>query len=277
MHSYKSLFVVIVMGGVLFMVAGILVTTDAAQRKKAQSNSNSAELPERARIGDREILLRGRGANASPAGTSFEHEIGEFREWLATPAARDAAAKVRTRGLVSMLCRNVQASDWPLLAAELERKDSPDEYRGNLLVIAGAARVDQALPYFEKYGASLPSKVAEAFRLDGRDQAFAVLTNLYRQSTQSGAKYLYLGAIRNFSSAVVRPFLRHQLTAENDLEALMQVVTLSRFFPDAELALALVDFARGASTDRQAAARRAMNSVAGMELGDAGRAVFEAW
>ena len=272
MTRYKSLMVVMILGGVMLGMAGILVTTESAgQRKKASNPSESKKWT--VRLGDKVLTL---GAEGAPQeASSFRDDLENFREILATLGPRTPKAREKLKTAMEALVREVQPRDWPIIEAELNRPEPPTGFRGFLLALSGALRTDRALPYWEKYFRGHTTRVIEGWKRDGRPQVFKQAVSLYRKSKQSGTRFLILQAMDAFPEPLVREFLLEELDRETQPETRLQIVTLLRFHGTPEVVDRLLEFARSLPADETVLCCRVFNTLAGMSDMAGPRAVLD--
>ncbi len=272
MTRYKSLIVVMILGGVMLGMAGVLVTTESAG--KGKKRTQGAERREwTVRLGDKVLTLRPK--ETPREASSFRDDLTKFREILEQLGPRTPRARERLKGAMEALVREVQPRDWPVIEAELNRPDPPTGFRGFLLALAGALRTDRALPYWEKYFKDHATRVIEGWKRDGRPQAFKQAVGIYRRSQQSGTRFLILQALDAFPEPLVRQFLLEELARETKPETRLQVVTLLRFHGSPEVVQRLLEFARSLPAEEAVLCCRVFNTLAGMSELVGPRAVLE--
>ncbi len=261
MTRYKSLMVVMILGGVMLGMAGVLLTTDsAAKRKKPSKPTEGKEWS--VRLGDKVLTIRAEGRPRQAS--SFRSDLETFRKILTQLGPKTPQARDRLKTAMEALVREVQPGDWPVIEAELNRPNPPTGLRGFLLALSGALRTDRALPYWEKYFKEHTTRVIEGWKRDGRPQVFKQAVSIYRKSKQSGTRFLILQALDAFPEPLVRQFLVEELARETQPETLRQVVTLLRFHGSPEVVDRLLEFARSLPADEAVLCCRVFNTLAGM-------------
>lgn len=271
MGNYKSLFVVVILGGVMLVLAGTLLQTEQMSRKRQgeQLEKVSKETPP-VRLGK---AARPRFSSDELRVEALEKDLEVIRALLEQNKGRLVNSDKRVRLIQDHALSVVTAEDWSRIQEEVKRKDPPEGYYGVLLLLAGGTKRDEALPWIEESWKRYPTKAVRALALNSSAKALEVTRHLYRKATSYGARYGIIRAMKQFEPERAREFLLHVVVSEQDPRALKEIVTALRFHPHAESVAALVRCAR--EVREKGVARRALNSLAGMDSATAHRRLLE--
>ncbi len=236
MHSYKSLFVVAGLGGLLLFMAGVLLkTSDMTAAPRGQGKRSHAFT----RIDPGGSLSR-----QQPDEGLFADDLKVIRETL----ERGRNSFVQNNPALKRALMHGQAvvspGDFPLLALEMKRKDMPPAYRSILIILMGASRADEAIPILEGQYAEHPMRVLEALKLSGTTAACDAWRRLYHQAGSSAERYCLLQALRRLPPDFATEFLVDRLDNEMDRKSLHDVVNITRHVQNETMARALDAFLR---------------------------------
>lgn len=236
MHSYKSLVVVAGMGGVMVLMAGVLLYSGDLDTPDA-ARSTSSLLDSKAKF--TRLNAGGTVGQAAPDKGLFKDDLAIIRRSMkpgensftnSSPSVKRALAHGRAV---------VSPADFELLESEIRQRKISDTYRSVLIVFLGASKSEKAVPILEEFYAKHPTRVIDALQLNSTTPALEAFDRLYYQAKNARERFCFLQVLKKLPSKFALDFVVKRLREETDPTTLKDTIKITRFIAQPEVGLAL--------------------------------------
>ncbi|MFT7617999.1 MAG: hypothetical protein ACI97A_001638 [Planctomycetota bacterium] len=259
MHSYKSLIAVACMGGVMVLMAGVLLySNDLPDPQAGKAKSPMMNLK------GNFTRLRGGGSLGSTAPDKglLKNDLDVLRVAMKSNGNSFTNSNPLVKRALAHGRAVVRASDFSLLESELSQRGISASYKSVLIVFLGASKAEKGVPILESYYSDHPTRVIEALRLNSTAPALAAFQRLYVKSTNARERFCFIQSLRKLPPEFACSFIEDRLSHEIDLVSLKDSINMTRFVQDVRVVFALNNFVLANDERSKGLMRFACNALA---------------